>query len=70
VLQGPGVGYPAIGTFLVGQTTNAIGRTEDRQWLEIELVDHPGYTGWVPVEIVKVNGSINDLAVMPTPAVQ
>lgn len=68
VLQGPGETYPAIGTFMIGQSTNAIGRTDDQLWLQIELVDHPGYLGWVPVELVNINGSVGDLAVVPTPA--
>jgi uncharacterized protein YraI len=69
VVQGPGLTFPAVGTFLKGQITNVIGRSEKGDWLEIDVPSSPGNAGWVPKQLIKLNGSEASLPVIPIPTV-
>jgi hypothetical protein len=69
VVQGPGLTFPAVGTFLKGQITNVIGKTEKGDWIEIDVPSSPGNAGWVPKQLIKLNGSEAALPVIPIPTV-
>lgn len=70
ILLGPGLNYPAAGTFLVNQVTNATGRSEANDWVQLEIPGKPGEFGWVPVQLVQLSGALSDLPVVEPPAVQ
>ncbi|BCY19501.1 hypothetical protein hrd7_33500 (plasmid) [Leptolinea sp. HRD-7] len=67
VVQGPGLTFPAVGTFLKGQITNVIGRTEKGDWIEIDIPSSPGNAGWVPKQLIKLNGAEASLPIVPIP---
>jgi uncharacterized protein YraI len=67
VLGGPSLDYTAVGTIQVGETANAIGRSEIGEWIQIELVAKPGETGWLPKPMIKLNGKYIDLPIVPAP---
>jgi hypothetical protein len=70
VVQGAGLNFPAVGTFLKGQVTNVIGRNEQGDWISIDVPSNPGNAGWVPKQLIKLNGaeaSIPVVTVPPTP---
>jgi hypothetical protein len=70
VVQGPGMNYPAVGTFLKGQVTNVIGRNTAGDWFEIDVPSSPGNAGWVPKQLIKISGPENTVpvvAIPPTP---
>jgi uncharacterized protein YraI len=64
VVQGPGLTYPAVGTFLKGQITNVMGRNDKGDWIEIEVPSNPGYAGWVPKQLIKLAGQESSLPVI------
>jgi len=70
ILLGPGLNYPAAGTFLVNQVTNATGRSEANDWVQLGIPGKPGEFGWVPVQLVQLSGALSDLPVVEPPAVQ
>ncbi len=57
VVQGPGLTFPAVGTFLKGQIVNVIGRNDTNEWIQIEVPGNPGSAGWVPKPLIKLNGA-------------
>jgi hypothetical protein len=70
VLQGPGMNFSAIGTFLKGQVTNVIGRNEAGDWIQIDVPSAPGNAGWVPKQLIKLQGDVATIplaAIPPTP---
>jgi hypothetical protein len=67
VLGGPGLDYSAVGTLQVGETVNAVGRSEIGEWVQIELVSSPGEKGWVPKPMIKLPGTYIDLPIIPAP---
>lgn len=69
VVQGPGLTFPAVGTFLKGQIANVIGKTEKGDWIEIDVPSSPGNAGWVPKQLIKLNGADSTLPVIPIPTV-
>ncbi len=56
-MQGPGLTFPAVGTFLKGQNPNVIGRNQAGDWIQIDVPSNPGNAGWVPKELIKLNGA-------------
>lgn len=70
ILQGPGVYFPAIGTFLVGDTVNVIGRLKSSDWLMIETRVSPGEPGWVLAQFVTLNTGLYNLPVVEAPPVE
>ena len=70
VLLGPGLNYPAAGTFLMNQQTNVTGRTEANDWVQLEIPGKPGELGWAPLQMVKLSGALSDLPVVAPPPVQ
>jgi hypothetical protein len=69
VVQGPGLTFPAVGTFLKGQITNVIGRSEKGDWIEIDVPSSPGNAGWVPKQLIKLNGAEASLPIIAIPTV-
>jgi hypothetical protein len=70
VVQGAGLTFPAVGTFLRGQIANVIGRNEKNDWIQIDVPSNPGNAGWVPRQLIKLSGpagSIPIVAEPPTP---
>lgn len=69
VVQGPGLTYPAVGTFLKGQITNVMGRSEKGDWIEIDVPSARGNAGWVPKQLIKISGAEASLPIItwPTP---
>jgi uncharacterized protein YraI len=59
--NGPGTGYPILGTLPSGAIVKVIGRSDDSTWLQV--VSQVGITGWLPAAVVEVNGDIAQLAV-------
>ncbi len=70
VLLGPGLNYPAAGTFLISQQTNVTGRTAANDWVQLEIPGKPGEFGWVPLQMVKLSGALSDLPVVEAPPIQ
>jgi hypothetical protein len=75
VVQGPGLTFPAVGTFLKGQIANVMGRSEKSDWIQIDVPSSPGNVGWVPKQLIKLNGAEASLPIVkpeatlqPTPA--
>ncbi|NLF52758.1 MAG: hypothetical protein GX577_16650 [Leptolinea sp.] len=64
VVQGPGLTYPAVGTFLKGQITNVIGRDVTGEWIQIEVPGSAGSAGWAPKQLIKINGAEASLPVI------
>jgi hypothetical protein len=69
VVQGPGLTFPAVGTFLKGQITNVIGRSEKGDWIEIDVPSSPGSAGWVPKQLIKLNGAEASLPIIAIPTI-
>lgn len=67
VFQGPGVDYPVLGYFIHGTQAIAYARSENNEWLLVQLVDKPDVQGWVGTRLVKVEG---DIAILPVPPPQ
>ncbi len=65
VVQGPGLAYPAVGTFLKGQITNVIGRDQTGEWIQIEVPGNAGSAGWAPKQLIKLSGAEASLPVIP-----
>jgi hypothetical protein len=57
ILQGPGVAFPAAGTFLKGQIANVIGRNPVGDWILIEIPSNPGKPGWALKQLIKISGA-------------
>lgn len=71
VLQGPGLNFPAVGTFLKGQVANVLGRSEKGDWIEIDVPSNPGNAGWVPKELIKLSSAEASVPIVtPPPAPQ
>jgi hypothetical protein len=47
----------------VGQSTPAIGRTADAQWILVQVPDQPGKNAWVYASVVQLSVSIETLPV-------
>jgi len=58
VYQGLGRDTPKIGVFLTGQQANVIGRSEDFNWVLLEMWDSPDQKGWVAYVDVTVSASL------------
>ena len=63
VFQGPGTDSPKIGVFLTGQQANVIGRSEDFNWVLLEMWASPDQKGWVAYLDVAVSASLIDVPV-------
>jgi hypothetical protein len=67
VVQGAGLNFPAVGTFLKGQVTNVIGRNEQGDWIAIDVPSNPGNAGWVPKQLIKLNGAEGSIPIITPP---
>lgn len=65
IFEGPGINYKVAGNFLVGKTAYAFGRTEKNDWVVIQLVDTPEVQGWAAAHLIKIEGDINTLPLVP-----
>ncbi len=65
LFQGPGINYNVVGNFLRGQQALAYTRTENNEWVLIQLFDNPEVQGWVAVRLIKVDGDISILPALP-----
>lgn len=60
VRSGPGMEYRRTGTLEPGTTADITGRSDDNQWLQVEL---DGEAGWVAYFVVSVTGTLDDVPV-------
>ncbi|MCC6804102.1 MAG: SH3 domain-containing protein [Anaerolineae bacterium] len=60
--SGPAVTYRVVDSLAAGGAATAIGRSQDGQWLRIELPDN-GTQGWVAASSVTADGDISQLTV-------
>ncbi|MHC1781229.1 MAG: hypothetical protein AB9891_00470 [Anaerolineaceae bacterium] len=70
LFQGPGVNYAVVGNFLRGQQAMAYTRTENNEWILIQLLDNPEVQGWVAVRLIKMEGEIDILQALPQEALK
>jgi hypothetical protein len=64
VRAGPGTGYAAAGSALVGERFPILAKSEDGKWWQIEI---PGKKGWVSGEWVRVAGAAAEVAAVKAP---
>ena len=65
VRNGPGTGFSAIGYILDGDCVRVSGRNEESDWIVINDAPRPSSDGgWVSVELMTVDGGIDDLDVL------
>jgi hypothetical protein len=68
VRVGPGTVYDQLGELTQGQSTAAIGRSEYKDWIEVDFPDAPSGKGWVFANLVELRGgTIDDLPVVQAP---
>ncbi len=68
VRTGPGNVYPQIAVFSEGITLEILGRSEDREWVNVNL--ELGQDGWISVDSIDLEFGMSTLAVViapPTP---
>ena len=67
VRRGPSVDYNPIGVLIAGDTALAVGRDRVSRWLNIEISNGEGATGWVSIltEFTNVSGEVDRLPVVP-----
>ncbi|MFC2025887.1 Ig-like domain-containing protein [Chloroflexota bacterium] len=65
--KGPGTAYSVVWSFKDGQTASIVGRDQYNSWMVIDRLDGNGQC-WVWVDLVDVQGNINDLPVIPAPS--
>lgn len=68
LFQGPGINYNVVGNFLRGQQALAYTRSENNEWVLIQLFDNPEVQGWVAVRLVRLDGDISILPALPSDA--
>jgi len=51
------------GTLSAGATAVAVGRTEDAQWIKVEIPNQPGQTAWVYAPLVQISVPVEQLPV-------
>lgn len=65
VRDGPGTGFSAIGYILEGDCVKVSGRNEESDWIVIIDAPRPSSDGgWVSVQLMTVDGGIDDLNVL------
>lgn len=62
IRSGPGTTYAIIGKADPAQQLTVVGRTVDGSWVEVQLPEADGTTGWVAAQYVAI-GSVTDVAV-------
>jgi hypothetical protein len=70
ILQGPGMTFPAAGTFLKGQIANVIGRNPAGDWIQIEVPSNPGKPGWAPKQLIKISGAESSVPIVTPEPIQ
>ena len=66
VRRGPGVGYGTLEQLEeAGQRLQAVGRTEDNQWVQICCVE--AGNGWISAEVISAEGDIATLRLAEIP---
>jgi hypothetical protein len=58
VRAGPGTEYDIVARAAAGVEFNAIGRTEESDWVQVAIADLPSGNGWVSAFYVTVSGSL------------
>lgn len=61
--NGPGIGYPPIGTVPEGAAVPVVGRNADDSWVQVVFPPGSELLGWVNVAFIDVNGDISALVV-------
>lgn len=61
VRRGPGINWTAVMNLQQGQRVEVVGRSPDRQWLQIVLPTNARERGWVSQEFLAVDGDLNTL---------
>lgn len=64
VRSGPGTTFPVIAKALPREVFVALGRNRDSSWLQLEVPDVEGGTGWVAANFVVVSDAITSLPVV------
>jgi uncharacterized protein YraI len=64
VRSGPSTDYERVSTLHAGETGLIIGRTEDNQWLRVDI---NGQVGWVAFFVVSVTGELETIPVFIAP---
>ncbi len=64
VRAGPGTEYDIVARAASGVEFNAIGRTEESDWVQVSIADLPSGNGWVSAAFVAVAGSLEQLPVI------
>jgi len=64
--SGPGEGYPVVGTLHAGERIMVLGRESSSQWLKGCCV--AGRLAWVPTTGGTLDGPVESVRVIPTPA--
>ncbi len=62
--SGPGTNYPVIGQLAAGQTAEITGRNAAGDWWQF---NYNGQLLWVSAQVVQVNGSLGEVAVVAVP---
>lgn len=61
VRRGPGINFAVIMNLRQGQRVEVVGKSVDRQWLQIVVPERPTERGWVSQEFLAVEGDVNTL---------
>jgi uncharacterized protein YraI len=68
IRSGPGVNYDLIGVMIAGQTASAIGRSQAKEWIQIDYPGGPAGRAWVYAPLVSLRaGTIDQLPVGEAP---
>jgi|GEM_PF-2502514 len=61
VRRGPGLNFAVIMNLQQGQRVEVVGRSPDRQWVQIVLPESARDRGWVSLDLLAVEGDLNAL---------
>ena len=59
--QGPGTGYPVVGSMAGGEQADVLARNADGTWWQVALAS--GTEGWVNASLVTANGAVEAVAI-------
>jgi hypothetical protein len=66
---GPGLVFEVVGRVNSNQSTQAVGRTSDSLWLNVQDPGNPGGVCWVAASTVETEGEVASLSVVNAPYV-
>jgi uncharacterized protein YraI len=66
VREGPGTGYPVLGSAPAGTITKVTGRNADGSWVQVERPSGAG-SGWIYTSLTDVVGDVSSMPVIDVP---